>query len=49
MLTNGFQEAFTETNFRPFFGLVIDVLVRPWEKFVMTLKFNEVCPADCVV
>ena len=36
------QDFFTENNFRLFFGLVLDVLVRPWEKFVTTLKYSEV-------
>lgn len=38
-----FQDTFTESNFRLFFGLALDVLVRPWEKFVMALKYTEVC------
>lgn len=25
-----------------FFGLALDVLVRPWEKFVVSLKYSEV-------
>lgn len=37
------QDTFTESNFRLFFGLALDVLVRPWEKFVMALKYTEVC------
>ena len=36
------QDIFTESNFRLFFGLALDVLVRPWEKFVMALKYSEV-------
>jgi hypothetical protein len=40
------QSSFTEANFRLFFGLIIDTLVRPWEKYVMTLKFNEVSRAE---
>lgn len=36
------QDTFTESNFRLFFGLALDVLVRPWEKFVMALKYTEV-------
>ena len=38
-----YQDVFTESNFRLFFGLALDVLVRPWEKFVMALKYSEVC------
>lgn len=36
------QDAFTESNYRLFFGLALDVLVRPWEKFVVSLKYSEV-------
>ena len=36
------QDTFTESNYRLFFGLALDVLVRPWEKFVVSLKFSEV-------
>ena len=36
------QDIFAETNFRLFFGLALDVLVRPWEKFVMALRYSEV-------
>ncbi|KAA1479359.1 COG4-domain-containing protein [Dentipellis sp. KUC8613] len=35
------KEIFTESNYRLFFGLTLDVLIRPWEKIVMGLKFNE--------
>ncbi len=36
------QDTFTESNYRLFFGLAIDVLVIPWEKFVTALKYTEV-------
>jgi hypothetical protein len=36
------QEAFTDTNYRYFFGLAVDVVLRPWEKLLMGLKFTEV-------
>ncbi|KAG6850470.1 hypothetical protein H0H93_012891 [Arthromyces matolae] len=38
---DGFKEPFTENNYRLFFGLVLDVVLRPWEKYVSTLKFTE--------
>ena len=41
-LVEGYKDTFTESNFRLFFGLALDVLVRPWEKFVMALKYTEV-------
>ncbi|KAG6811170.1 hypothetical protein H0H92_008654 [Tricholoma furcatifolium] len=40
-LVDGFKETFTENNYRSFFGLTLDVVLRPWEKYVTTLKFTE--------
>ncbi|KAL1947473.1 hypothetical protein VTO73DRAFT_14434 [Trametes versicolor] len=40
-LIEGYKDAFTESNYRLFFGLALDVLVRPWEKFVVGLKYSE--------
>ncbi|KAI1788436.1 COG4-domain-containing protein [Ganoderma leucocontextum] len=40
-LIDGYKDAFTESNFRLFFGLALDVLVRPWEKFMIGLKYSE--------
>ncbi|KAF7796521.1 hypothetical protein EIP86_007700 [Pleurotus ostreatoroseus] len=40
-LVEGYKDIFTESNFRLFFGLALDVLVRPWEKFVMALRYSE--------
>ncbi|EMD34512.1 hypothetical protein CERSUDRAFT_117357 [Gelatoporia subvermispora B] len=40
-LVDGYKDIFTEANYRLFFGLAVDVLVRPWEKFVMSLKYSE--------
>ena len=31
-----------ENNYRLFFGLALDVLIRPWEKLVLGQKYNEV-------
>ena len=36
------QDTFSEGNYRLFIGLALDVLLRPWEKFVMSLKYTEV-------
>ena len=41
-----YQDTFTESNYRLFFGLALDVLVRPWEKFVTSLKYSEVRVPD---
>lgn len=40
-LLDGCKESFTENNFRLFFGLTLDVILRPWEKLLMTLRFTE--------
>ncbi|KAJ7349436.1 COG4 transport protein-domain-containing protein [Mycena albidolilacea] len=40
-LVDGYKDAFTESNYRLFFGLALDVLLRPWEKFMMGFKFTE--------
>lgn len=40
-LVDGYKETFTESNYRLFFGLTLDVVLRPWEKYILTLKFTE--------
>ncbi|GLB35270.1 putative COG4 transport protein [Lyophyllum shimeji] len=40
-LVDGYKETFTENNYRLFFGLTLDVVLRPWEKFITSLKFTE--------
>ncbi|KAI0262967.1 COG4-domain-containing protein [Gloeopeniophorella convolvens] len=40
-LVDGYKDTFTEGNYRLFFGLALDVLIRPWEKLVVGLKYNE--------
>ncbi|KDR81347.1 hypothetical protein GALMADRAFT_239193 [Galerina marginata CBS 339.88] len=37
----GYKDTFSERNFRSFNGLALDVLLKPWEKFVMNLKYTE--------
>lgn len=32
----------SENNYRLFTGLVLDVLLKPWEKYVMSMKYTEV-------
>lgn len=36
------QTAFTDDNYRDFFAMCVDVLVRPWEKLIMGMKVTEV-------
>ncbi len=31
-----------DSNYRIVFDLVIDALMRPWEKFAVSLKYTEV-------
>ncbi|KAK0210472.1 COG4 transport protein-domain-containing protein [Desarmillaria ectypa] len=38
---DGYKDAFTDRNYRMFFGLALDILLKPWEKFLMGLKFTE--------
>ncbi|KAF8177334.1 hypothetical protein K438DRAFT_60449 [Mycena galopus ATCC 62051] len=40
-LVDGYKDTFTDSNYRLFFGLALDVLLRPWEKFMMGFKFTE--------
>ncbi|KAF8163025.1 COG4 transport protein-domain-containing protein [Crassisporium funariophilum] len=40
-LVEGYKDTFSEGNYRLFIGLALDVLLRPWEKFVMSVKYTE--------
>ncbi|KAF4614685.1 hypothetical protein D9613_002811 [Agrocybe pediades] len=40
-LVDGYKDTFSDTNYRLFFGLALDFLLKPWEKFVMNLKYSE--------
>jgi len=40
-LVDGYKDTLTENNYRLFFGLALDVLIRPWEKLVLVQKYNE--------
>uniref|UniRef100_A0A8H7Y2D9 Conserved oligomeric Golgi complex subunit 4 n=1 Tax=Psilocybe cubensis TaxID=181762 RepID=A0A8H7Y2D9_PSICU len=40
-LVDGYKDTFSEANYRLFIGLVLDVLLKPWEKTVMSLKYTE--------
>ncbi|KAG8757483.1 hypothetical protein FRC14_002012 [Serendipita sp. 396] len=40
-LMSGPKGTFTETNYRTFFGMAIDTLVKPWEKMLSIMKYSE--------
>ncbi|KIY32884.1 hypothetical protein I305_04637 [Cryptococcus gattii E566] len=37
----GYRETFTEHNFQTFFSLAVEVLVRHWEKMILSMRFTE--------
>ncbi|KAF5324851.1 hypothetical protein D9611_004444 [Ephemerocybe angulata] len=40
-IMDGYKDIFSESNYRMFFGLTLDIILRPWEKFVVSLRFTE--------
>ncbi|KAF9232006.1 COG4 transport protein-domain-containing protein [Melanogaster broomeanus] len=40
-LVDGYKDAFTENNYRMLFGLALEVILRPWEKYILTLRYSE--------
>ncbi|QRV99764.1 COG4 transport domain-containing protein [Ceratobasidium sp. AG-Ba] len=36
-----YKNTLTEENYRTFFALAVEVIVRPWEKYIMGMKFTE--------
>ncbi|KAL9714885.1 Golgi transport complex subunit 4 [Leucoagaricus gongylophorus] len=40
-LVDGYKDTFTDNNYRLFFGLALDALLRPWEKYVLNFKYTE--------
>lgn len=42
-LVEGYKDTFTDNNYRLFFDLALDVLLRPWEKYMLNFKYSEVC------
>ncbi|KAG8912577.1 hypothetical protein FRC02_005936 [Tulasnella sp. 418] len=40
-LVDGFKATFTEGNYAMFFSLAVEILVRPWEKHILGMKFSE--------
>ena len=43
------QDTFTEGNYRAFFTLTVEALVRPWEKHILGMKFSEVSLFLCLL
>ncbi|KIR35473.1 hypothetical protein I352_01748 [Cryptococcus deuterogattii MMRL2647] len=44
----GYRETFTEHNFQTFFSLAVEVLVRHWEKMILSMRFTEASVVDDV-
>ncbi|TFK72569.1 COG4-domain-containing protein [Pluteus cervinus] len=40
-LVEGYKDMCTENNYQLLFGLILDVIIRPWEKLVLSMKFNQ--------
>ncbi|ORY33702.1 COG4 transport protein-domain-containing protein [Naematelia encephala] len=40
-LIDGYRDAFTDHNYQSFFNLTVEVLVRPWEKMILNMRFTE--------
>nr|GAT61280.1 predicted protein [Mycena chlorophos] len=40
-LVDGYKDNFTDANYRLFLGLALDVVLRPWEKFLTGLRYSE--------
>ncbi|CEL51504.1 Conserved oligomeric Golgi complex subunit 4 OS=Bos taurus GN=COG4 PE=2 SV=1 [Rhizoctonia solani AG-1 IB] len=36
-----YKDTLTEENYRAFFALAVEVVVRPWEKYILGMKFTE--------
>ncbi|KAF8733396.1 COG4Hypothetical protein, partial [Rhizoctonia solani] len=40
-VVGSYKDTLTEENYRAFFALAVEVVVRPWEKYIMGMKFTE--------
>ncbi|WVN85165.1 uncharacterized protein L203_100310 [Cryptococcus depauperatus CBS 7841] len=40
-LMDGYKESFTDHNYQLFFSLTVEVLVRHWEKMILSMRFTE--------
>ncbi|EIN07598.1 COG4-domain-containing protein [Punctularia strigosozonata HHB-11173 SS5] len=41
LIITTYKEMFTENNFGVFFVLLLDILIRPWEKQITMFRYNE--------
>lgn len=41
-LMSGYKEWFTEDNYREFWSLCVEMVVKHWEKLLLGMKFSEV-------
>jgi hypothetical protein len=41
-LMSGYQEWFTEDNYREFWSLCVEMVVKHWEELLHGMKFSEV-------
>ena len=42
-LMSGYKEWFTEDNYREFWSLCVEMVVKHWEKLLHGMRFSEVC------
>ncbi|OCF32799.1 hypothetical protein I316_05435 [Kwoniella heveanensis BCC8398] len=40
-LVAGYKESLTDHNYQTFFNMTVEVLVRPWEKMILSMRFTE--------
>jgi hypothetical protein len=38
------QDALTDHNYQSFFNMTVEQFVRPWEKYIMGMRFTEASP-----
>ncbi|WVF70902.1 hypothetical protein IAT40_005697 [Kwoniella sp. CBS 6097] len=40
-LVAGYKDSLTDHNYQTFFNMTVEVLVRPWEKMILSMRFTE--------
>ncbi|WVQ85236.1 hypothetical protein IAT38_007401 [Cryptococcus sp. DSM 104549] len=40
-MVDGYRESLTDHNYQSFFNMTVEVLVRPWEKMILSMRFTE--------
>ncbi|ORX36086.1 COG4 transport protein-domain-containing protein [Kockovaella imperatae] len=40
-LMDGYKDSFTDNNYQAFFNMTVEILVRPWEKMILSMRFTE--------